>query len=313
MNAHDASIRLKHHYHRFGDRVVDEGYPVDGRGMRRLIESSVPTQAELERGVPSNGILWGENTVTNTGPKPDNIQSPEEGDGFWRKVERGENVWDSVQNLTQFLGGPEFRLQPVDRDHPGGHDPVPTGFYCELDTFEQPGEIPETPLVVFEHGTGIDNAENITYEPDGDVVRNWFRQVNPSGEKNRQDASAGVTAQKKGSQEDFGLMQGWESSGQKDSLDVLREKAKSMVNAYGRPPDFFTVTPRVDQASQVPQFVRDFVVGDFIRARADRGVRSINEIGRVMSVTIAAIDQAANAKVTVECVPFLPDEPITDA
>ena len=53
----------------------------------------------------------------------------------------------------------------------------------------------------------MDNAENITYEPNSVVVRNWFRQVGPSGEQDREDHSAGVTAQRKGRRENFGLMQ----------------------------------------------------------------------------------------------------------
>ena len=78
---------------------------------------------------------------------------------------------------------------------------------------------------------------------------------------------------------------------------MLREKAKSWVTAYGRPPDFFTVTPRVDRATPVPSYPSDFAVGDFVRARARKGVKEVNLVGRIMNVTVAAVDQAANARV----------------
>jgi hypothetical protein len=32
--AHDPTIKLKQGYHRYGDEVVDKGYPIDGIGMR---------------------------------------------------------------------------------------------------------------------------------------------------------------------------------------------------------------------------------------------------------------------------------------
>ena len=57
--------------------------------MRRLIESAIPTQAELDRGRPAERDPVGREHRPNTGPKPDNLTDPEEGDGFWRKVERG--------------------------------------------------------------------------------------------------------------------------------------------------------------------------------------------------------------------------------
>ena len=311
ISAHDITLRLKHHYHRFGDRVVDDGYPVDGRGMRRLVESSVPTQKELSRNVPPNGILWGENTVPNEGPKPADLNNPQSGDGLWRFVQRGQNVWESVQNLRTALPGPEFAFQPIDAQHPRGHDPIKRGFVAELDTAERIGTTEASPRAYFEHGSGSDNAETVIYEPDGDMVRNWFRQVRPSGEKDRGDASGGQTATAQGSQSDYGLMQGWESSQQQDSKAMLREKARVWVAAYGRPPDFFQVVPRPDRQPNVPRYLRDFKVGDMVRVVADRGERQANLLGRVMQVQLAAIDQSGNAKVTLTCIPDI-DVTVTD-
>src|SRR3954470_8230482 len=139
ISAHDATIRLKHHYHRYGDEAVEIGYPVDGVGMRTLIESSEPRPSQVALGVPPNGILGGVDTSTHQGPKP-TTDPPAPGDGIWRKAERGSNVFETVQNLSQAIIGPDFRFRPVDRDHTGVDATPDPGFYCELDTADRLGD-----------------------------------------------------------------------------------------------------------------------------------------------------------------------------
>src|SRR4051812_41869217 len=77
ISAHDATIRLKHHYHRYGDQAVaagsGDGYSLDGPGMRTLIESSEPVGDQITRGTPPNGILWGTDTSTHQPPRPDGL------------------------------------------------------------------------------------------------------------------------------------------------------------------------------------------------------------------------------------------------
>jgi hypothetical protein len=307
--AHDATIRLKHHYHRRGDAAVERGYPVSGHGMHVLVESATPTQSQLARGVPPSGILWGWNSSTPQGPRPANFAQPQPGDGIWRKIEPGTNVWESVLNLSQALIGPDFRFRPVDNEHPGKREPgeIPPGFYCQLDNQDRLGE-DRSQTVIFEHGLGADNAENLIHEPDGDIVRNWWRQVFPGGERGRADDHRRAVAQHNASMNKYGLMQGWESSGQRDSKAVLRLKAQAWVQAYHEPPEFFTVVPRIDSGANVPTFRSDYNVGDTITARARNGYREVELEGRIISAVIASVDQAANARVTLECVPTILDD-----
>lgn len=302
--AHDMTLRLKHHYHRYGDYPVDVGYPVDGYGMRILVESSIPVESQSDRGVPPNGILWGYDNTTHQGPRPV-TDPPGPGDGFWRTIQRGSNVWESVQNLSQVVTGPDFRFRPVDDDHYGKNEEIPPGFCCELDTADRIGS-DKFDSVIFEFGAGLDNCESMVHEPDGDAVRNWFITVIPGGEKKRGDTNAKGLVQNNASQVKNGLMQGWESSGQKgDKKTILVKKSQAWLDAYHVPPDYFRITPRVDKAQNVPQYGSDYIVGDTIRARADRGYRNIDVIGRIVQATIGAVDQSGNVKVELEVVPSI--------
>jgi hypothetical protein len=311
--AHDPSIKLKHHYFQYGDAAVEVGYPLDGIGMRRLIEASLPSGGEIDRNFPPNGILWGYDNTTRQGPRPIDPKNPQPGAGIWRRVRRHENVWQSVQNLAALDEvGPDFRLRPVDRDHPGRMGGWAPGFFTELDTNDRLG-IDKFDEIIFEHGTGNDNAENVTHEPDGSVVRNWFGYAYPGGQRDKQDSERLAISRNWGSIDDYGLMQGLESSGQTgDVKSVLQKKAREWVKAYGRPPDFFQVVPRIDSADNVPQysggldtFGHNYRVGDTIRARADNGYMDVDLIGRITLAEIRSVDQAGNVKVTLTCVPTI--------
>ena len=294
--AHDPTIKLKHHYHRFGDLAVDGGYTLDGRGMRVLIESSLEPASETESGIPPNGILWGHDSSTH---RPD----------MRDHAERGENVWESLLRFQRTELGPDFRFRPVDKHHIGVYPATifPLGFMCEFDTADVLGE-DKSGEVIFEHGLGEDNAENILQEPDGDVVRNQFTVVRPGGQRSRDDPERIATARANGSIQDYGLMEAYESSGSKqDTKDVLKERARAWVHAYARPPQYFTVTPRIDVGDTVPRYPRDVRPGDIIRARARKGERSFDEIGRIMRVQINAVDPAGNARISLDCVPQLDD------
>ena len=105
VNAHDPSLKLKHHFHRYGDIVVDYGYPMDGIGLRRLIESSIPVEPQLDRDIPGNGILWGHDTT-------DHQDAKGEPGAIWRRCERGANIWETITNMREAVGAPEFRFRP---------------------------------------------------------------------------------------------------------------------------------------------------------------------------------------------------------
>ena len=301
--AHDPTIKLKQHYHRYGDEVVDKAYPVDGIGLRMLIESTIPEEPQLERGVLGNHILWGVDDAYRQAPKgEDNTEPPYAGTpAMWRRITRGDNVWDTIRNTQQTLVGPDFRFRPVDEDHPGVQGIPPPGFMVEFDTYDLL-QTDRTEQVLFQHGFGVDNAENVTHEPDGATVRNYMVVVYPGGERSRTDDAHRALAHDEASWREIGIYGGWESATQEDTADVLAEKAKAYVKAYGSPPDFFSVTPRIDAAG-VPQYAHDYFVGDLIRAQARKGNSEVNLLGRIMSATVQQVDAAGNTRVALECVP----------
>jgi hypothetical protein len=301
--AHDPTIKLKQHFHRYGDIVVDHGYPIDGIGMRRLIESSIPNEPQLDSDIPGNHILWGHDDTYRQAPKgEDNTEPPFTGDpSQWRRITRGDNVWDTLRNVQQTLNGPDFRFRPVDADHPGVQGIPTPGFMVEFDTYTKL-ETDRTEQVVFQHNFGTDNAENVVHEPDGSSTRNYMVVVYPGGERAPTDDAHRALAHNGASWLEIGIYQGWESSTQQDTAEILLAKAEAYVRAYAVPPNFFTVTPRID-AANVPQYARDYFVGDLIRAQARKGYREVDLLGRILSATVRQEDSAGNTRVELECVP----------
>jgi len=305
INAHDATLKLKHHYHRYGDIVVDYGYPFDGLGFRRLLHSTVPTTEQVARGVISSGLTDGENTVPDQGPKPAHPNEP--GAALWGKVERGSNVWESLIELTQSVVGFEFDFEPIDEGHPPVSGDFEPGTLAQVHTRPVVGT-DRTGDVVFHYGFGADNAEGFTYEPDGDVVRNYWVEVNPGGDHSSHDAMNKALVHDEAAWLQYGIYQGWESAGQKWPKAVLLERARAWVKAYARSPEFFTVDPKPD-ALGVPRLVADYTVGDTIRAAARVGMLDVDLTGRVIEARVSQRSPAGGANVTLGCVPAIESDP----
>ena len=305
VNAHDPTFKLKHHYHRYGDIVVDYGYPMDGTGMRQLIESSVPIEPQLDRDIPGNGIAWGVDTAYVQAAKGENnTEPPFDGhESIWKRAERGANVWETITNMREAVGAPEFRFRPVDAEHPGPYGAQPAGFFCEMDTAVRMEE-DKTSVVQYEYGFGRMTADNVVEEPDGDVMRNYWVQVYPGGERSRDDEARKALFHDEASWVEYGIMGGWESSGQPDTQKSLAAKAEAWVRAYKIPPTFVTVTPAIDRPG-VPVYMQDFECGDRITVRAKKGFRSLNMQARVIRVTVRQVDPVGNTRSELECVPII--------
>jgi hypothetical protein len=298
--AHDPTIKLKNHFHRWGDIVVDIGYPLDGHGYRRMVESATPMETQVDRGIPGAGILWGVNDATNQGPRPTH-DPPLDSEGLWRRCVRGSNVWGMLQDAAQVVGAPDFRFRPVDNEHQGVTGEVPPGFFCEFDTSDRIGD--DTAYrIVFDHNFGRRNAQNIIHEPDGFSVRNYWVSVYPGGERSSTDSARRALYHSESSWMEYGIMMGWESSGQPDSQKLLAAKAKAWVQAYSVPPNFFRVIPNID-GNNVPVYGQDYFTGDSLTARAKKGVCTFEATGRIIQTTIKQVDASGNTKVELDCVP----------
>lgn len=306
VNCVDATLKLKHHFHRYGDYAVDMGYPIDGRGMRILIESSVPIEGQLDRGIPGNGIWWGVDSTTHQGARP-TANSDSLDAALWGTAVRGTNVWESITNMGQVLTAPDFDFDPIDEEHPPTYkDPstesgyVP-GFLAQLHTADKM-QNDRTEKVFFQFGFGTNSAEGFTYEPDGDAVRNYAVEVNPGGERFRGDPKNKGTYHSEESWAQYGIYGNWESAKAKYTRAGLQSRAAQWVRAYAYPPEFFTVDPRPDDPT-IPQFIQDYRVGDRIRAGARVGFLRQSMTGRIVSATIKQRDLGGGANVSLECVP----------
>jgi hypothetical protein len=306
INAHDPSLAWKKNYHRYGDYVVDVGYPIDGRGLWYLAESAVPSITQQNAGVRHPGILWGVDTSVHTGPKPTKIEEPQPGDGLWAICQRGQNVWESIGQLSEAAIAPDWDLRPIDVDHPGAEVLWLPGFYAEMNVYEK-RMVDRSNTVVFHKGFGKNNVQDMTWEPDGDAVRNYAVEVYPGGERDRSDANRKALAHDQASWEEIGIYETWNSSNSTDSNEVLQLKADAWVAAYKEPPDFFTITPNPEGAAfgtaEAPyRYIFDFTVGDLIGAAVKVGYMVHEGVGRVRQVTLNH-DGASTMSTTLECVP----------
>jgi hypothetical protein len=336
VNAHDPTIWLKNHYHRYGDDVVpsvsnegESGYQNDGRGIWRMLNSThISEELEADH-VKHPGILRGADTSTHfmyvvtdggttviegDGPRPTNIHKPEDGDGVWRTMKRGDNVWDGITNLMTAVEGFDVSFEPIDEQHqpPDLLDDWEEGYFAAVYTYENQGTdrtaispdvtVPER--VVFNFGFGLDNLEDFSFAPDLTVVRNYMVYVKEGGQSSEEDTEAKALAQLPGSWVRYGIMQGWESSGSaEDTQAVLMGKAKATVSAFGYIPPAFTITPKND-VDVGKFFGEDFFIGDQVSAQAKKGWLTTPMLhGRIVRVTLTQEDAARNCKTAIEVSP----------
>lgn len=302
FNAHDQSVWWKRNYHRYGDACVDLGYEVSGVGLRTLAESAIPLPSQIARSIPHPGIDWGTDTATGfkksgavyidgAGPKPASLSKPVNGDGLWALETRGTNVMESIKSLQDIVDGPEWRLRPTVT--------LPAGYYAFLDTARSFGT-DKTDTVVFHRGGGRkNNLDSYEWTPDGNAVRNYWVEVYPGGEENREDSQKKGLAHSEASWLEYGIYQGWESSGTKDSNDLLIQKAKAYVRYYKQPPNFFSIQPQVINA---PRFKHEFNIGDTIRATCNDGYMVCDLTGRVTGATLTQSPKQVMTT-TITCVP----------
>ena len=296
----------------YGDRAVNVGYPIDGLGMRRLIESAIPTQSELAAASPRTASCGARTPSPTPARNPRTSSNPEAGDGLWRNVERGANVWETVRTSPKPSAAPNSGCGPIDRDPPRRRPRrhCRPGSTAKSTPTNSPAKCPTRRWWCSSTAPASTTPKTSPTNPTGTWSATGSGKSARAAKKTGPDHSAGVTAQKKGSQEDFGLMEGWESSGQDDSMDVLARRRRRWSTSYGRPPDYFSVTPRIDAATQVPQFPVTSWSATSSAPAPNGACASIDLIGRVIDATLNAVDQAANAARDVDCAPFLPDETI---
>jgi hypothetical protein len=301
LNAVDMSLRLQHHYVRWGDQIlngsdatgtVEEfGYTVDnlpnphntpgwkrssGRipldhvGLRWLRDAADNEAYQDARGVPPLGIMDGFNDVVALPDDTPHIM----------EIGRGDNVWEQMQALNthgahgDFVGAPDFELEP--------HDDGVDFFYARLNTYIRQGNSDPSRLI-FHDGFGKDNA-TITYTPGGKIIN--LAHVLSTGDQER------VTVIDFDSSGAYGIYNSWDTTGlPAGATDALYEYGQQLVDAYGDPPDYFTTTPNLDMGLH---YHDHFLVGDAMTAVIRRGALVRSMTADIVSVTLKQADQAGN-------------------
>lgn len=343
VNCIDSSFVYKKHFHTFGHRAVDYGYFVDGSGMWTLAESVLPLQTQTSPRLGA-GVYFGvDTTVHQIHKKPKVGLEPDIGDGAFRKVARGDNIWESMQNLTQIEGppahtggipikGPDLDLQPVDADHPPttidrhhkeaeeeGIKERPYGpyFHAQMNVADKQGT-DKTSEITWHCGWGRNNLRNFQFAPDGDSVKNYCVAVNPGGPRSSSDFTARAGSHNPSSWEEYGIIGSWITSGQVDSLSVLQAAADAQVAAYAWPLQNIVVYPKRsgDVTSDVLYtYMDDYVVGDVIAASVRKGALHMLGSGRITQVTLQQVSnsQGGSTKQVQEEILLIPEIGETEA
>jgi hypothetical protein len=227
----------------------------------------------------------------------------------------GTNIWDSIIELVGIDGGVDFELEPLDRDD---------GVFMQLNTFNRRQGSDKSADVLFEVGTGRDNADGWTWEPSKEQMVNYYVLA---GQTDTTDATAFCAVVQHGDSQDlFGLYQGFEVNADVPVSNEAVEKAVQVVGARAYPIDTFTITPAVEQGGTAALWARDptgawvqtgegygvppafgpgadYWLGDTISALVKQGQIQGNFPGRVTAATLTEVDGAGNAAVELTCTP----------
>jgi hypothetical protein len=269
-----------------------------GELMWRILISgdAYPTQAELNAGQPPFPISRG--SIKPTARRD-------------RQYEPGKNIWEALIELSEVIGGVDFRLRPVDRRD---------GILATLDVYEFLGR-DLTNQVIFHFNCVDHNAVDLAYEPDGFALRNVVTAVG-STEEGREPPL--YRSEATNSTALYGKWTQFTPHSSVVRQGTIEEHAREAASVQALPPQFFTVVPAIGGSTgeygnplhdghygNPPQPWHDYWLGDSIRARGRRGAMDVDLTGRITDIGLTE-DSAGNVKPEkVECAPLLIAEVVT--
>jgi hypothetical protein len=284
-------VRLENHEVVIGDEAIDieNGFdgriPVDSRGLRLLRDAAINLPGQTARGVPDIGIADGSDDV------PDN--------DVFITIERGTEVWSAMQDLLSHgpspghAGAPDVEFEPR-VDLPGA--------YVQMNTYSHQG-YDKTDVLVFQFGFGRENLADYDSDPLGKIITHQHALGrNNKIRETRADLASSAYR---------GLYVKWSSQDYTGSDADLRVAlgawAQQQVEAYSVPPHVVKITLKPEDEVTDPlgrfRYLRDFTIGDEVRAEARRGYhREVSE-GRIVKVTLSQQDQGKKALADLDLVP----------
>lgn len=307
----DQWFRLNRAFARFGDVVVgpstDKHPPnskTDYTTIRNLIIAAENTAAQALAGYPDLGIK-------RTGAGTSNSASAAPA-GYTTQIERGANVAQKMLEIIKGAYGPDVQLYPKTGL---GASASGTPYYSALRTFDLQGTDRTASLTfrcVEPEGGTANNVQDANWNPQGSQVKNHHTSIVQGDNKRpgiRVQASHGL------SWADFGPLSGWDnpsgSNTKRTSVKALEGHALSILERLSRPPNFITLTAKVEPSigtNPWPQWLRDFDVGDRCNVVISKSNMVYSGVVRIMAVRPQQIDSADNARVDIDVAPHTSDE-----
>lgn len=298
LQAVDPTGRLAHHYLRIGDTALAELQAADGSfsasphldkgdiavgtaGIRQLIDAARNTTTQTDRDVPDIGIADGEDTAPAA--------------TITMRVVRGQEVWRTVGDLLEHEEAPDVELVPVvDTD----------GVYCQINTYPAGGlgvdrrgddSAGFDEGLALHFGFGADTLSDFHWTPGGTVKTHQHALS--------RNLKLRVTAADLDASALYGVYVGWEATdvdySDHGAEDALRLWARQQVQAYARPQDRAQITLRPDTFA----YLRDFGLGDRVRATARKGWMRTTIDGRIVTVTLRQDADTGRATAELELLP----------
>lgn len=259
--------------------------------MARLVEAADATPAEKAADVLGHGIIRGSLPVS----------LPRD-----RTYYDLTNVWGSIVELSQVIDGPDFELEPLDRED---------GVFAQLNTYPQHQGTDRSDMVAFEYGVGATNVDAFTWGPSTEQLCNRFICAGETPEGS--PTTPAWMSENIDSQRMFGVYEGNEVDTEVSAVPTLKERADNVVATRSLPINFFTLLPSISEAGRdeveygVPpragpptDFEADYWIGDTIRVIARIGEVATDLKGRVVTVGLATADAAGNVVTAIACTPL---------
>jgi hypothetical protein len=256
--------------------------------MARLIEAGDATAAEKAMGIPGHGIIRGE--------LPGSVLRD-------RTYYDLQNIWEALLSLSQVIDGPDFELEPLDRED---------GIFAQLNTYPEHQGTDRSADIKLEYGVGATNADSFGWQPSGEQLVNRFIMAGETPEDS--PTTPAWISENLESQHLFGIYEASEVDTEISGLPTLKERADGVIATRSFPLDFFSVQPAIMQegrdkveAGVPPRFGppsdpdADFWIADAIGVIARDGLMAAELRGRVTGATLTTADAAGNVAIAISC------------
>lgn len=291
LHGFDQGARLEKHYFRIGDEAIDDpkditqGHlPVSVLGLRLCLLSGEPWWDSTY--IPL-AIKNGTNTHSSFGSKI--------------KVERGQELWRTMQDLGDRTDGPLFEFEPMD---------ISDGqYFAVMNSF---GQIRRdlSSVVKFHHLIGLNNVRSMQLTEGGQVISHT--NVLTRNNKWRTLTSSGQAGH------DAGVWVGWDNvdwdlankTTKTEAEAALGAVGDATLDAYGRPLKSVEMILNRDDQMQDNEnqfyWLEDFKIADVVEVKGAKGQESFSGKYTIDEIRLEQeSDNSGQVRQAVDVLPFV--------